>query len=105
MQEGFFNGRGAYTTYQVYNHYCLEHPPRQWLWSKQLWQEQLEESLEVLLVAYRHCQDYRHYGIDIDIDYMAFVERSDFEGMGYVAEMRDSENIGYVAEMRESEKG
>ena len=39
------------------------------------------------------------------MDYMAFVERSDFEGMGYVAEMRDSENIGYVAEMRESEKG
>ena len=52
-----------------------------WLWT-QLWKKQLLESFEVLVVAYRHCGEYRDYGRDIDMGYIALVESSDFEGGG-----------------------
>ena len=52
----------------------------------------------MLVVAYRHCGEYRDYGRDIDMGYIALVESSDFEGGGcYFAfvESKDFDDFGY----------
>ena len=55
----------------------------------------------MLVVAYRHCGEYRDYGRDIDMGYIALVESSDFEGGGcYFAfvESKDFDDFGYFDE-------
>ena len=52
----------------------------------------------MLVVAYRHCRDYRDYGRDIDMGYIALVESSDFESRGCYfafAERKDFDDFGY----------
>ena len=52
----------------------------------------------MLVVVYRHFGDYRDYGRDIDMGYIALVESTDFEGKGcYFAfvERKDFDDFDY----------